>query len=68
MKRSDCSIRVFERFIKVYRSFRGSSAPFSQHSYNNASYLSFLVAYFVLLANQEEARPLIPLIIPVDVR
>ena len=65
MKRSDCSIRVFECSIRVYRSFRGFSAPFSQHS---VSFVSFVVPYLFLLGNQEETRPLIPLIIPVVVR
>ena len=61
MQRSDCSIRVFERSIRVYRSF-------SQHSFNYASYIIFLVVQLFLLANQGEARSSIPPIIPVGVR
>jgi len=66
-KWSDCSIRVFERSIRVYQSFRGISALISRRSCLNVRNIIFFVAQPFLLANQKEEHPLIPLIIPIDV-
>jgi len=49
---SECSIRVFERSIRVYRSFSGFSA---HYLFSCASYITFLTAQLFLLANQGKA-------------